>query len=64
MNTTLDWDAIEKIARELGVRDRAFEKWKERKSVPHKWRLPIIRASGGHVSLDAFDGALSESVKA
>lgn len=55
MNTMFDWDLIGAIAVSLGVGPRALEKWRERGSVPHKWRLPIIRASDGRVSLDAFD---------
>ena len=64
MNRTLDWDVIGEVARSLGVRDSAFQKWKERRSVPHKWRLPIIRNSEGRMSLDAFDGASDESAHA
>ena len=65
MSTTLDWELVEEIAESLGVLPRTREKWRERGSVPHKWRLPIIRASAGKFSLDAFDGmSASESVKA
>lgn len=53
--TTFDWDLIGEIAAALGVQPRTLEKWRERGSVPHKWRLPIIRASSGRVPLDAFD---------
>jgi hypothetical protein len=54
-----DWKLLRKIARELGVSDKAFFKWRERGRVPHKWRIPIIRHSGGYVSLSSFD-AISE----
>lgn len=56
MSTRLDWRLIGRIATSLGVQPRTLEKWRERGSVPHKWRLPIIRASNGEVALDAFDG--------
>ena len=63
MNAELDWELIGDVARSLGVRDRALEKWRERKSVPHKWRLPIIRQSEGRISLDAFDNFPAEEVR-
>ena len=58
--TTFDWELVEELARGLGVQELNLEKWRQRKSVPHKWRLPIIRSSGGRVSVDAFD-CLDES---
>jgi hypothetical protein len=53
--TPPDWMLLRKIARDLGVSPKAFSKWRERKCVPHKWRIPIIQASGGYVSLSSFD---------
>lgn len=50
---SIDWKLIEQSARALGVREKNLEKWRQRKSVPHKWRLPIIRHAG--LSIDAFD---------
>ena len=52
---TLEWKVIEVTARKLGVGEKALEKWRERRSVPHKWRIAIIRASEGLVSIDDFD---------
>lgn len=53
--TTLDWSVLKQAASALGVTEKAFEKWRERKSVPHKWRLRINRWSKGRISLDAFE---------
>jgi len=50
-----DWKLLRKIALELGVSEKAFSKWRERGWVPHKWRIPIIRQSGGYVGLASFD---------
>ena len=60
MNVTAappDWKLLRKLARDLGVSDKAFWKWKERGCVPHKWRIPLIQVSGGYVSLSSFDAA-------
>ena len=38
-------ELIDKIARDLGVTFEARKKWRQRKCVPHRWRLPIIRAA-------------------
>jgi len=56
-----DWKLLRKFARELGVSDKAFSKWRERRWVPHKWRIPIIRQSGGYVSLSFFDAFEKDS---
>jgi hypothetical protein len=51
----LDWTVVEAAARSLGVTAVALKKWRQRGSVPHRWRLPIIRSSNGQLSLAAFD---------
>lgn len=35
------WALIEDVARELAVKPGTFQKWKERGSVPFRYRLPI-----------------------
>ena len=37
---------IDDIAKELGVTAAARKKWRQR-GVPHRWRLPIMRAAAG-----------------
>ena len=56
----VDWELIAKTALSLGVTKKNLEKWRERKSVPHKWRLPIIKEAG--LSIDAFEGFRLEDV--
>ena len=49
---------IEPIARELGVKEPALQKWRDRRRVPHKWRLPILQkaqARGIIIDLEMFD---------
>lgn len=50
----LDWKLVKTVARNLGVRDKAIEKWWQRKSVPHRWRLPLIEATKGKISSEAL----------
>jgi hypothetical protein len=50
----IDWDLIEQLAQELGVTKHATAKWRQRKTVPHKWRLPIVLKSGGLVRWDHY----------
>jgi hypothetical protein len=59
----LDWKAVEEAAQSLGVTAVALKKWRQRGSVPHKWRLPIIRNSDGRISLDAFDVPADEETR-
>jgi hypothetical protein len=56
MNKTPDtlWERIDTTAATLGVKYDARRKWKER-GVPHRWRLPLIQASGGHLTANDFD---------
>jgi len=48
------WSAIEKAALSLGVRKDSVRKWRERGSVPHRWRLPIIVQTGGAIGPNDF----------
>ena len=50
----IDWDLIEKLAQELGVTKYATAKWRQRKTVPQKWRLSIVLKSGGVVRWDHY----------
>jgi len=50
----IDWDLIERLAQELGVTKHATAKWRQRQSVPHKWRLPIVIKSEGAVRWDHY----------
>jgi hypothetical protein len=46
----VEWATVLAIAARLGVSYAARMKWKERGSVPHKWRRAIILASDGALS--------------
>lgn len=50
----LNWDQIEAIAERIGVPYNNYKKWRHRDSVPHKWRYPLILASGGTMSIKDF----------
>ena len=50
----LDWDLIEELARKIGVPYTNYKKWRHRDSVPHKWRYPLILASGGVLNINDF----------
>lgn len=50
----INWDLIEKLAQELGLTKYATAKWRQRKSVPHKWRLPIVLKSNGLIRWDHY----------
>lgn len=52
-------DLIVPLAKELGVKDHAIEKWRVRGWVPHKWRLPLLEAARKQrkrLSARAFEG--------
>lgn len=52
------WDLIDRCAAELGVHPETRRKWRERKSVPPRWQVPLLQQFGKHrliVSLDFFD---------
>lgn len=53
-STPIDWTVVDRIAATLGVSYRARQKWKQRATVPHRWRLPLIQATGGVISADDF----------
>lgn len=47
------WERINALADRLGVKYDARRKWL-RRGVPHRWRLPLIEASGGYLTPDDF----------
>lgn len=49
------WGMIDRAAAALGVKADNRRKWRERKSVPHRWRLPLIRETGGALSADDLE---------
>lgn len=55
MGTSLDWKSIDVAARSLGVGEYALEQWHTRGSVPHRWRLRLIREGG--LALDTDFGS-------
>ena len=49
---------IESIAADMGVRKRTLQKWRERRSVPHRHRLPIAERAlerGLRIEASVFD---------
>jgi len=52
-----DWDFINSLAKAQGVSAEARKKWRQRGSVPHRWRLPLLIAAnrmGRTIPIDAF----------
>lgn len=48
------WQFIETVAAEMGAKEEARRKWRERGRVPHRWRLPIMEAARAkRVKLDS-----------
>lgn len=52
--TVVNWDLIENIAHELGVTKYATAKWRQRGTVPYKWRLSIVLKSEGKIRWDQY----------
>lgn len=53
------WETIDRLGANLGVGDEARRKWRERGSVPHRWRLPLMEAAfaaGTSLSARDFEG--------
>lgn len=52
----VDWRLIAVLADALGVKRETVDKWRERRSVPHRWRLQLILQSKGQLSInDPFE---------
>jgi len=52
------YQIIERLAREIGASGPVRRKWRERRSVPHRWRLPLLEAAekrGIEIDRAAFD---------
>ena len=52
MDTT---QLIELLALQLKVKPNAVRQWRSRKTVPHRWRLPILKAAKGRLKEEAFE---------
>lgn len=63
MSESLNWELVKEAGRALGVREKALEKWWQRRSVPHKWRLPIIRQTQGRIPAEAFEAPVEEAAE-
>lgn len=62
---SVDWKLIGFIAETLGVEANTVEKWRERKSVPHKWRIRLILESKGRLTIDdVFEEPMKERARA
>ncbi len=55
-----DWNLIDQAAKALGVGKEARKKWRQRKTVPHRWRLPLIAETDGKISPEAFKQEAAE----
>jgi hypothetical protein len=51
----IDWDLIEQAALQLGVTRFAVDKWRQRQTIPHKWRPHLVIKTGGMVSWKHFE---------
>ena len=47
----LDWDLIDQAAQVLNVGKEARKKWRQRRSIPHRWRIAILKQTNGKVSV-------------
>jgi hypothetical protein len=47
------WPLIVAAAIAEGAKPAAIKKWR-RRGVPHKWRVPIVKKTGGAVTHDDF----------
>lgn len=50
----MDWKLVDTIGSQLGVNYRARQKWRQRKIVPHKYRIEMLARSGGRITVDMF----------
>jgi hypothetical protein len=54
MTESLDWTIVDRAAEALGVTKDSLKKWRQR-GVPHRWRIPLIRQTGGIIAAEQFD---------
>jgi hypothetical protein len=55
MKNELNWDAVKAAGFRLGLKERTVENWYERRAVPFKWWVPIMRVAHGTVTLEALE---------
>jgi hypothetical protein len=51
----IDWELVDRLAEGLGVDYWARRKWIQREHIPYKWRVPLLKASKGSISIEDFD---------
>lgn len=51
----IDWDIVERAALRLGVSQFAVDKWRQRQTIPHKWRPLLILETAGGISWKQFE---------
>lgn len=54
------WKVVRRYALELGIATKTIDKWRERRTVPYRWRIPLVRKSGGLIPLSLFDALEKE----
>ncbi|HTF79247.1 MAG TPA: hypothetical protein VK620_33905 [Bradyrhizobium sp.] len=54
MIESVDWTIIDRAAEALGVKPESRKKWRQR-GVPHRWRISIIRQTGGAIAAEQFE---------
>jgi len=52
--TDYEWDLILRAAESLGVSRQARAKWRQRQSVPHRWRPSIVTVTCGVINWAHF----------
>jgi hypothetical protein len=53
--SVIDWDLVETTAQKLGVSQFAIDKWRQRQTIPHKWRPHLILATAGGITWKQFE---------
>lgn len=57
MKNELDWEAVKAAGHMLGLKTRAVESWRERRAVPFKWWVPIVRVTAGKVTFKQLESS-------
>ena len=52
---TINWDLVEEAALQLGVSRFAVDKWRQRQTIPHKWRPHLVIHTNGAISWKHFE---------
>ena len=45
------WAQVALLARSLGVNNEAIRKWQQRRAIPGRWHLPLLKAAKDHNSV-------------